>query len=69
MDFFLDRAFVEAVRREIAPVLDVYDGAVMRVITPLSEHSIQEGGAPQPIPDFTRGKWMQRAPVFGLGDL
>lgn len=69
MDFFLDRAFVEAVRREIAPVLDVYDGAVMRVITPLSEHSIQEGGAPQPIPDFTRGKWMQRAPVFGLGEL
>ena len=69
MDFFLDRAFVEAVRREIPPVLDVYDGAIMRVVTPLSEHSIQQGGAPQSIPDFTRGKWIQREPVFGLGDL
>ena len=69
MDFFLDRAFVEAVRREQAPVLDVYDGAVMRVITPLSEASIQNGGAPQPIPDFTEGKWINREPVFALGDL
>lgn len=69
MDFFLDRAFVESVRREIAPVLDVYDAAVMRVITPLSEMSIQEGGTPQAIPDFTEGKWMHRKPVFGLGEL
>ena len=69
MDFFLDRAFVESVRRDIEPVLDVYDAAVMRAITPLSEISIQEGGAPQPIPDFTEGKWITRNPVFGLGDL
>jgi predicted dehydrogenase len=69
MDFFLDRAFVESVRRGIEPVLDVYDAAVMRVITPLSEISIQEGGTPQPIPDFTEGKWITRNPVFGLGDL
>lgn len=69
MDFFLDRAFIESVRRQVAPVIDVYDGAVMRVITPLSERSIAEGGAPQEIPDFTQGAWMHRAPVFGLGDL
>ena len=67
MDFFLDRAFIEGVRRQEAPVIDVYDGAVMRVITPLSERSIIEGGAPQEIPDFTQGAWMHRAPVFGLG--
>lgn len=69
MDYFLDRAFVESVRRETAPVLDVYDGAVLRSITPLSEASIQQGGAPQAIPDFTEGKWMHRTPVFGLGDI
>ena len=69
MDFFLDRAFIESVRRQVAPVIDVYDGAVMRVITPLSERSIAEGGAPQEIPDFTQGAWMHRTPVFGLGDL
>ena len=69
MDYFLDRAFVESVRRKAAPVLDVYDGAVLRAITPLSEASIQQGGAPQAIPDFTEGKWMHRKPVFGLGDI
>lgn len=69
MDFFLDRAFVEGVRRQEAPVLDVYDAAVLRSITPLSETSIEQGGTPQSIPDFTEGKWMNRKPVFGLGDL
>ncbi len=69
MDYFLDRAFVESVKADQAPVLDVYDGAVMRVITPLSEISIQNGGAPQPIPDFTEGKWLTREPVFGLGEI
>ncbi len=69
MDFFLDRAFVESVRAGIAPVLDVYDAAVLRVITPLSEASIRQGGQVQDIPDFTRGKWLQRQPIFGLGEL
>jgi predicted dehydrogenase len=67
MDFFLDRAFVEGVKNQVAPVLDVYDAATLRVITPLSEQSIREGGAPQQIPDFTRGNWMHRLPVFGKG--
>lgn len=69
MDFFLDRAFTESVKAQKAPVLDVYDAAVMRVITPLSEISIQNGGEPQPIPDFTEGKWVTRKPVFGLGNI
>ncbi len=34
----------------------------------LSEISIAEGGAPQAIPDFTRGRWYSRKPVFALGD-
>lgn len=69
MDYFLDRAFVESVRQEKAPVLDVYDGAVLRSITPLSQISIQNGGAPQAIPDFTEGQWVTREPVFGIGEL
>ncbi len=69
MDYFIDRAFVESVKREAPPVLDVYDAASWRVITPLSEASIRQGGAPQEIPDFTEGKWMARKPVFALGDL
>lgn len=69
MDFFLDRAFVESVREKKAPVMDIYDAVSWRAITPLSETSIRNGGAPQEIPDFTRGKWLTRKPIFGLGNL
>jgi len=68
MDYFLDRAFVESVKNNAPAVTDVYDAAVMRVITPLSEKSIREGGTPQQIPDFTDGNWMHRKPVFALGE-
>lgn len=68
MDYFLDRAFVESVKANAPAVIDVYDAAVMRVITPLSEVSIREGGTPQEIPDFTDGNWIHREPVFALGE-
>ena len=66
MDYFLDWEFVECVKSNSEAVIDVYDAAVMRVITPLSEQSIREGGAPQEIPDFTEGKWITRKPIFAL---
>ena len=31
-------------------------------ISCLSEQSVAMGGAPVPIPDFTNGMWMERAP-------
>lgn len=68
MDYFLDRAFIENVKADAPAVIDVYDAAVMRVITPLSEASIREGGTPQQIPDFTDGNWIHRKPVFALGE-
>jgi hypothetical protein len=34
----------------------------------LSEKSIKENGQPQDIPDFTKGAWKTRKPVFGLTD-
>ena len=43
--------------------IDVYDMAAWMSITPLSEQSILTGGTPQPIPDFTRGKWLLRKPL------
>jgi len=67
MDFFVDNAFIECIKRGAAFPLDVYDLATWYAITPLSEQSIAAGGALQPIPDFTRGKWQVRQPVFGLG--
>ncbi len=68
MDFFLDRAFVEAVKRNEQAPLDVYDAASWSAITPLSERSIANNGEPQDFPDFTRGKWINRKPHFGVRD-
>ncbi len=68
MDFFVDHAFVETVKRTVLPPLDVYDAAAWSAITPLSERSINEGNAPQHFPDFTRGNWIKRKPVFALSD-
>ncbi|MEP6947945.1 MAG: hypothetical protein ABI863_01660 [Ginsengibacter sp.] len=48
--------------------LDVYDLATWYSITPLSEKSIKENGQLQTIPDFTKGQWKNRSPVFGLQD-
>ncbi len=68
MDFFVDNAFIECIKRKAEFPLDVYDLATWYAIMPLSGKSIEEGGSLQEIPDFTRGKWAQRKPVFGLGE-
>lgn len=66
MDFFVDNAFIECIKRDVPFPLDVYDLATMYAITPLSEKSIAEGGTLQRIPDFTKGAWRNRKPIFGL---
>jgi predicted dehydrogenase len=66
MDFYVLNAFVESVKRKVPPPIDVYDAAAWSVISPLSEISIANGGAPQQFPDFTRGKWMTRKSNFAF---
>jgi hypothetical protein len=66
MDWFVLNSFIESIKRKTPYALDVYDLATWYAITPLSEQSVAEGGAVQYIPDFTRGKWIDRKPVFGL---
>ena len=42
---------------------------ILQVGTPLlllSEKSIENDGQPQDIPDFTKGSWKSRKPVFGI---
>lgn len=68
MDFFVDHAFIECIKRGADFPLDVYDYATWYAITPLSEKSIMEGGALQNIPDFTRGKWKTSKQIFALTD-
>lgn len=68
MDFFVVNAFVESVKRGEPTPLDVYDAAAWSVIGPLSEQSIALGSHPVSFPDFTRGQWAKRTPIFALDD-
>ncbi len=68
MDFFVLNAFIESVKRREPVPFDVYDAASWSVISALSERSIAAGGDPQEFPDFTRGRWLDRKPVFDLAD-
>ncbi len=68
MDWFVLNAFIEAAKRKINTPQDVYDAVTWSAITPLSETSIQMGGASVDFPDFTNGKWMYRKNDFALGD-
>jgi len=58
MDWLVARAFVESVKKGIQTPIDAYDTALWMSIASLSEKSIAMGGAPVPVPDFTRGMWM-----------
>ena len=66
IDYFTIKTFLESVRNEVQPPIDVYDAAAWSAITPLSEASVASNGAPQIFPDFTRGRWMTNKPKFGL---
>ena len=68
MDFFVDHAFVESIKRKVNTPLDAYDAAAWSSIAPLSEMSIAHGSEPVDIPDFTRGMWMKNKPKFALND-
>jgi hypothetical protein len=68
MDFFVVNSFIECIKRKEPFPMDVYDYATWYSITPLSEKSIKENGQMQVIPDFTRGKWKERKPIFCLND-
>jgi len=68
MDFFVVHAFVESIKNKTQTPLDVYDAATWSAITPLSEMSIQQNGAPMKFPDFTNGRWKHRKETFAMND-
>ncbi len=63
MDYIELREFIDRLKSGEEMMCDVYDAASWMVITCLSEKSIKEGGAPQTIPDFTRGLYKTRPPM------
>ena len=62
MDWFVYKAFADALKNGEEMPIDVYDGATWMAVSVLSEMSIAAGGAPQLMPDFTKGRWHLRAP-------
>lgn len=60
MDWFAYKAFTDALKTGSPMPVDVYDSATWQAVSVLSEISIQQGGAPQAMPDFTNGKWFRR---------
>lgn len=66
MDYFLINDFIECIKADKEFPFDVYDLATWYAVTPLSEASIAENGSSQEMPDFTRGKYKNRKPVFGF---
>lgn len=63
MDYLVFSAFVESAMYDLEPPIDVYDAATWIAITCLSEQSIAMGSMPVPVPDFTNGMWIDRAPA------
>jgi hypothetical protein len=60
MDWFVLRAFIETVKNDAYPPIDVYDTATWMAITALSQISLESNSNPVEFPDFTRGKWQKK---------
>ena len=64
IDYLLQWRIVNQMRLGQVPDIDVYDSAVWCSPVPLSVMSLERGGKPVRVPDFTRGQWM--VPRVGL---
>jgi predicted dehydrogenase len=60
-DYFVVREFIESLIEDREPWIDVYDAAAWSAIVELSQQSISQNNASVEFPDFTRGKWKERA--------
>ncbi len=63
MDYVELREFIDRLKSGEDMLIDIYDAAAWMSISCLSEESIKNGGSAVKIPDFTRGKWKDRASV------
>ncbi|WP_435059160.1 Gfo/Idh/MocA family protein [Streptomyces sp. bgisy060] len=58
MDYIMVYRLMQCLQLGLPPDFDVYDAATWTAPLPLSHASIKAQGAPQEIPDFTRGAWL-----------
>ena len=57
MDFIMDYRMIYCLNNGLPLDMDVYDLAEWCCVTELSRISLENGGAPVEVPDFTRGAW------------
>ncbi|MBO4447508.1 MAG: glycosyl hydrolase, partial [Bacteroidales bacterium] len=57
MDFIMNYRMVYCLNHGLPLDMDVYDLAEWCCVTELSRISLEHGGAPVEVPDFTRGAW------------
>jgi predicted dehydrogenase len=62
MDWLEDWRLISCLREGVPTDQNVYDGATVSVVGPLTERSVANGSKPVKVPDFTRGRWKDTAP-------
>ncbi|NGN67102.1 Gfo/Idh/MocA family oxidoreductase [Streptomyces sp. A7024] len=60
MDYMMVFRVMQCMQLGLVPDFDVYDAVTWTSPVPLSHLSIKANGAPQEIPDFTRGLWKEK---------
>ncbi|OEK04579.1 Gfo/Idh/MocA family protein [Roseivirga misakiensis] len=63
MDGLMVYRIVECLRNGLPLDQNMYEGCFWSAVSPLSEASVANGGAPQAFPDFTRGSWETTDPL------
>lgn len=63
MDYIMFTRIIECLHRGEPLDQNVYEGALLSAVAPLTEKSVAEDGMPQNFPDFTRGDWVRTAPL------
>ncbi|MFQ3341730.1 MAG: putative dehydrogenase [Flavobacteriaceae bacterium] len=63
MDGIMMYRIVECLQKGEALDQNVYEGCFWSAVTELTGRSIEQDGAPQKFPDFTRGKWKRTSPL------
>jgi len=63
MDGIMIYRIVECLQKGLPLDQNVYEGCFWSAVSPLSEQSVANNGAPQEFPDFTRGDWKTTKPL------
>ncbi|MDZ7718306.1 MAG: Gfo/Idh/MocA family oxidoreductase [Balneolaceae bacterium] len=55
---------ITAINEGIQPYIDTYDSVTSSAVSAVTEASVANNGRPVDFPDFTKGKWKERTPIF-----